>query len=571
MNARTIASMFTLYLGLTIAAQPARAANDLQDLLRLARADLPATLVVVNFEEFDKSVISYVKAIDPTSGFEGMLADVRRDLAIGDWVDFSKPIAMGQANVMGGDAWVLWAQVPDFLEKAKALPEAKEEEGLWHFTFENRPDLFASVKGAYIIASSDKESLKKATEEGESLADALKSRMDLLDERDALVHVNVDAVRPMALGGIAQAAQMAPMIGMMVGAQGGGDPASMTAMITAVADIVKGFVEQIAYIEIAVGIDGETANVTLATGYNDGGIKNYLTKQKPAGVPLLTEIEYQPYLFAMGWHMPGSESTFFDCVIDKMLASMPAPAAGAATPPGEGAAAGAPSESAEAMKKSLEIARELYRKVQGMNMLLSMSADGMKTVGDYIGSDAQGILELSKKSMLSSTSMPGGMSAGMSFEPAGSKKIGDVMVEEFSVKVDTSNPAAAQAAMMFGENTRVAYGIKDGRVRYCMGTEEDAKRAFSSKVTKPLAADKLVAEAIAKLPAKRNAIGLVDPAGLLPLLGQMPGMPKFGEIPPGPPIVFSASLSGEPARVDIHIPARAIGRVLEAVSPDEPM
>ena len=41
--------------------------------------------------------------------------------------------------------------------------------------------------------------------------------------------------------------------------------------------------------------------------------------------------------------------------------------------------------------------------------------------------------------------------------------------------------------------------------------------------------------------------------------------------PPGPPVAVSVSLSGEPARVDINVPFKAIERMVKAFSPQQPM
>jgi len=96
-------------------------------------------------------------------------------------------------------------------------------------------------------------------------------------------------------------------------------------------------------------------------------------------------------------------------------------------------------------------------------------------------------------------------------------------------------------------------------------------RAFGGKVDKPFTSGRFVQEAIAKLPARRNAMILVDPAGILPMIAPMMGRPSMDAIQPGPPIAIAASLVGDPARVDIHVPLRAIERVIQATAPEEPM
>jgi hypothetical protein len=161
--------------------------------------------------------------------------------------------------------------------------------------------------------------------------------------------------------------------------------------------------------------------------------------------------------------------------------------------------------------------------------------------------------------------------AGAQYESLGARQIGTFSVEEFTMKLDTTNPAAAVMAGMYGQNSRFALGVAGDRVRFCLGSEAYVDGFFTRKVDKPFSSGRYVADALAALPARRNAVVLVDLAGILPMVGPMMGMPKMEPIAPGPPVAISASLSGEPARVDIHVPVRAVERFMQAFAPDEPM
>lgn len=550
-------------------------AAEVEAVLKLMPADSPVSVVVVDFVKLDKTIAAVVKSIKSDAEPPEILADLKKELGIAEWIDFTKPVGMAQPSLTGGNQSVLWAVVPGFADKVKTVATAKEEEGVWHLTFEGKSDVYAKAKGGYVIASESKEGLAFATKEGKTLADDLKTRMDLLTNRDALIHLNFDPIRPLALGGIAQGAQMAPMIAMMAGQQAGGDPMAMTGLFTGLFDGLKNFVEQVTYLDITVGLTETAANITLASGYKDGAIKSYLAKQKPASVSPMTDIDDQPYFLAMGCHFPGGESQFTDYFFDKMSAA-------AAPPPGAAAAPGAPptggandpaptAPSADAAKEAVQISRDLYRKVEGWNSVIALTPSGMKVSGDYLGGDTQGIFDLSKKTMTKINPLAKSFNGGASYESLGPKKIGDATVEQFAVKFDTTNPAAAQAAQMMGENARFSVGVVGSRVRYCMGSDQDAQRVFSGKVEKSLAANKVVADAMAALPAKRNAVMLIDPVGILPLIGPMMGMPKTEPMPPGPPVAISVSLSGEPARVDINVPFKAIERMVKAFSPQQPM
>jgi hypothetical protein len=111
----------------------------------------------------------------------------------------------------------------------------------------------------------------------------------------------------------------------------------------------------------------------------------------------------------------------------------------------------------------------------------------------------------------------------------------------------------------------------EGRVGAFAGPEAEATKFFSGKVQKPLANGALVAEALKNLPAKRNLVILVDAMGILPMIGPMMGMEVPANLPPGPPAAISTTLSGDYARTDIHVPAKAIAKVMEIMSPPAPM
>ncbi len=200
-----------------------------------------------------------------------------------------------------------------------------------------------------------------------------------------------------------------------------------------------------------------------------------------------------------------------------------------------------------------------------------MSAAGMAMSGNYITRDPKASMALLKQSLIEANPVMHQFNAGATYEALGSKKIGDVSVEEFAIKVDTTNPGAATTLAMYGLNPKFVLGVVGDRLRYCLGGDEYVARVFGGKLTKPLAANRLVAEALAALPAKRNTVVLIDPAGILPIIGPMMGIPKTDAIPPGPPIAVGISVAGEPVRVDIHVPFRAIERVIQASGPEEPM
>lgn len=529
-----------------------RGAPDVESVLKQMPADFPLGAVIVNFDKFDKNLIAYTKNVDPNSDFQGMLSDMKRNLGVAQWIDFTKPVGMVQPTFQGGEP-ILYATIPNFKEKVKGLTDAKEEEGgIWFLPFEGMDDLYATVKGDLVIAGSDKTQLEAVLKkEGRTLADDLRPRLELLTGRDVFVHLNFDAIRPMAQMGIMQATQMAPMMAMMAAQQGGGDPASMTGVFTGIVDAAKNFVDQASFVDVVLGFTADAANATIATGFKDGEIKNYLSKTKPAGDGLLSTVADQRFTMALAWHIPGDDSPFLNYLFDKMSAP---PAGGEKSAASEGA----------------DLARDLYRKVEGMNLVMHMDKGGMTSSGDYMGKDLAGIQELAKKSMVKESPLASMMSSGIDYELSGEKKLGGKSVETFTIKIDPASPSADQARQMMGENTTVYMAPMEGRVAYFVGPEAEAEKFFTGKISKPLSSNSFVAEAMKALPAKKNVVILVDPAGVLPAFGPLLGMEVADNVPAGPPVAISASFSGEYARTDIIVPAKTIARVVQAVSPQPP-
>ena len=567
-------------LGITVQYAPADGGmGEVTKVLGIMPADFVTALVVRDLEELDQSISAWRGRLDPNYKGASIVADIKRDLPIGDWIDFSKPIGIA-APSLGGQEWdvVFWARAPEFAVKVKALNNATEEEGVWLLPFDGKGTVFAKLRGDYVVAAMSREMLTRATKQGKSLADEMRSRKNLLEKRDVLIHLNIEPVRPMALGGIAQASQMMPMLVMLAGQQGGADPAALTGLFTAMFDAAKQFVEQIAYIDVTLAVSREAADATIATGYKEGAIKTYLTMQRASSIPLLTHIEEQPYLVAAGYHVPGEKSPFFDYIFDRTISAIRGSPVGlpatprAAEPDGGPSAAGVAADGkTSGIEKAIRVARQLYHSIEGLNMVMAMSPGGMRVSGNYVGKNPQTLLGLVKESLTSANPAMKQLGAGVKYETLGSKRIGGLLVDRFAIKLDTTNPSAAMMATMYGENPRFSVAVVGGRVGFCMGGDTYVERFFSGNVEKPFVSGRLVKEALGKLPAKRNAVMLLDPAAGLSMIGPMLGMQKMDAVPPGPPVAISVSLAGDPARLDIHVPLRAIERLIQAFAPDEPM
>lgn len=551
-----------LFLVAPVPAAESGAAN-FEPVLKMIPADWPVAAVIVDLKKLDANITTVATRIagEPPDG--GILEDIQREFGLGEAVDFTKPLALAADRLSGPGKPVFWARVPSAAEKFKTLEGAKEEGGVWQVPGSDGDSVWVKIAADYIIAAPSQDLLAKATKpDNRSLADELKGRMDMLAGRDVYAHMNIEPVRNSALGGLAQFGQMAPMFAMMAGQQAGMSDATMlTGVFTTLADAAKSLLEQIAYVDLALSIDEKAGRVTIATGYKDGPIKSYLAKQKPASGPMFSEIEEQAYTVAVGYHVPGTESPFFAYLseqLKKALSGMPG-----GTPEADATRKG--------IEESLATMQQLYGSIEGVNQVMTFSGEGMKSAGDYITSDPAKVIELTKKSLLAANTLTKALGGGASYESAGSAKIGDAAVEKFTMKVDPANPAAAMMGQMLA-NLQYAIGVRGGRVRFAMGSDKDLEKTFSGSVTKPLAASPQVKDAVAQLPAKHNAVVLLNLAAVPAMIGPMLGIPPGSAPPSGdaPPVALSVSLSGDPARVDLYVPMKTVEVLVKGLNPPAP-
>ncbi len=538
----------------------ARAQDDgLTKLLRIMPSDVPMVVVVPDAMKLDRAVAAVQTRFKTSADDAGIVAHMKSEIGLAEWADLGRPIGVG-VPAFGGPEWqgVLWLWIDDFTSKARGLPGATEANGVWELPFQGKETLFARVQGEYVAVSNTREAMGRASKQEQALTDVGGRVRKLLDDREVWIHCNVEPVRASALAAVAQFGQMAPLWTMMASAQGNADPAALTALTTAITDASREYMEQIETVDVFVGLSEGEADVTLVTFYKDGSIKSYLARQKPASVPLLEHLEEQPYFMAMGYHVPGDESPFFDYLLERIGRDT-----NVAPKPGTGTG------TTGTLKEGMDTIRTLFRKLQGQNVVMGVSPGGMRMSGDYIGSDPKGLLQAVKESLVVPNPLTRSFNAGAEYEASGSKTVGNVTVDEFTVKVETTDPAAANMLAMYGGTPQLVLGVVGDRVRYYLGTKPPLQRVFAENIERPFVANKHVINAISSLPTKRNALFVIDPAGMLPLLGPMMGKATSSDVSPGPPIAISMCLAGEPARVDIHVPFQAIERVTQALGGNE--
>ncbi|RME36476.1 MAG: hypothetical protein D6788_11490 [Planctomycetota bacterium] len=539
----------------------------LTELLSVMPAGAPVNVVFVDVERLDAVVKDVQRRFSPGDVPAGFLDQMKQTIPLAQWADYGEPIGITVFDVQqNSDNALIWLRIPGFAEKMKSWEQATQEEGVWTFPVTNFSQGFARKVGDFVQFTDHRPLFDQvdAASKGKKLADVLRPRMDLFVNRHVLMHVNAEPLRGLITGQLAQASQMAPMILAMSAQQSGQDPAMAVGTVSAMIDAFTRFVEQLDTLDLTLGLTKDDATLTVAAGFKDGPIRQYLQRCQPAseGV-LLASLPDRGFVVAGAYHVPGKDAPFMDYFIQQMLSAkppmMPPPAGGEEKKPA----------SQEVWKKSLESGRRIARLTTGQNFLATVSEGSLCVLSDYL-TDSPAEIE---KLVGETPETLGGLlsAAGPQFEKLKPQTVHGVTVSSFRLQMPANNPQMAAMARIYGANPVMAVGTIGHRVRAYLGAEEHLSEAFASGGA-PLARNARVQEALRKLPRKRNGVLLIDPAGILPMIGPMLGMPVTKTIPPGPPIAVSLSLSGEPARLDVHVPFRAIERIKEAMpSPNEPM
>ena len=141
-------------------------------------AKFPLAIVFVDAAKLDASVAAFSKRSGTKYADEGLLADLKRQLPVLEWMDMSHPVGLAYTSLDAGTQPIVYAQVPNFRAKVKTLEEAVQDEGVWRLTFDDVGVYYARVVDDYVIASAFNENLTLGAGE-KSLADAMKRRGDV--------------------------------------------------------------------------------------------------------------------------------------------------------------------------------------------------------------------------------------------------------------------------------------------------------------------------------------------------------------------------------------------------------
>jgi len=558
MNGLKTKVVLALLISLGAITETRATSKDVKALLQAMPAGVPLSVVIPNAEDFDGRLGEAIKMFDPDGDPPGLVRELKNKLKIADWVDFSKPIGLSQSDFSDDNTAVIFAVAPKFSEKVKSLKNAKEEDGIWQLPFDEKTTVYAAAKGAYVVAGLQKESVVAALGGAENLGASIKSRIELLEGKQIFAEINLEPMRPMLLGQIMQLSAIAPMLAMGATSGSSADPAAISGLIMTGTEGLQKFAEQIAFIDLAVGIENATVSATLQPLFNDGSIKQYLSAQK-TGDAFFDNISADSYMAAFVWNFPGKDSPFFNYVLGKIESASTMASPMMMGQPKTDEDKKAKAAKANQMKESIAVARKLYDAIQGMSAVFSYSGKTMQVMGDYRGDNTGELLTLLTESLAKANPIANLFGGGATFQESGSRKVGGVDVKEFAIQYDPGSASSTKAKQMYGENARFAAGAVDGHIRYCVGSEEAANAVFTGKSKKAFTTNPGLVAMMKSLPSKKNIVLALDPAGIAMMLGTMAGKP--GDVPAAgknaPPVGLSISLSGE-ARLDLYIPLTSI-------------
>lgn len=527
-------------------------------LLQVIPAEMPAVIVVENPQHFDRTVASWVKRLDPGSLGWGLFEDLRSDLPIGEWIDLSRPMAIAPGGTGKRQPPILWAHVPDFDEQMGRLERAVREQDVWRIALPDGRELYARRRGDYVVTAMSMASLEQTTISGPALADVFPDHRTPTASRDLLIHLNMARLHDSAVDLYAELTALGPLLALLVEQELGGGTAGAAALAGAGLVETRAVLDQAESVGLFVGIDEQAVSVTCMAQFNEGAVRQYLLAGKSDPQPFFSGIEARPYLLALAARLPGqSVSPALPPVVERIVARLLEKTAG---PPSV-----APAVSSDQAAAATDTLRALAVNIEGAEGVLSLAANGVRLQADLWGPDPQAIGKGITALLTGENPALRKLRGGPALERLGSRTLGETVIEEFTAKTVPPQNLEGRG----GEIVRWGMGVAGGRLLLCLGSEIDVNGRFGLTVTRPFAQADYPREALAALPSDANVVVLIDPARLMPLVSRLQGKPPADMLPPGPPIAISCTLVGNPARIDIHIPLRALERLRQAMQPSQ--
>jgi hypothetical protein len=481
---------------------------------------------------------------------------LRSDLPIGEWIDLTRPMAIAPGEGAKRQPPILWAQVPGFDEHMAGLARAVREGDQWRIALPDGKELYARRRGDYVVAAMSMASLEQATKPGPALADVFPDRRTPTASRDLLIHLNMVRLHDSAVDLYAELTALGPLLALLVEQELGGVTAGAAALAGAGLAETRAVLDQAESVDLFVGIDEQAVSVTCLAQFNEGAVRQYLLAGKSDPRPFFTGIEARPYVLAIGARLPVHDvSPVLQPAVERVIARLLEKTTGSPS--------AMPGDSFEQAAAATDTLRALAVNIEGAESVISLSSDSVRMQADLWGPDPQAIGKGITALLTGENPALRKLRGGPALERLGSRTLGETVIEEFAV--NPVLPPNGEGGR--GEIIRWGMGVAGARLLLCLGSEIDVNGRFGLTVSRPFAQADYPREALAALPADANVVILIDPARLMPLVSRLQGKEPADVLPPGPPIAISCTLVGNPARIDIHIPLRALERLRQAMLP----
>ncbi|HUW85190.1 MAG TPA: hypothetical protein VMZ31_20600 [Phycisphaerae bacterium] len=494
------------------------------------------------------------EAPPPQKGLAALLA---KGPGIQDGFDAAKPAALVVPKADFSEGIIIVG-----LRDLDAMLTGRERNdlggGIIEATVEGGKPLYLVRKRDFVMIAPSSELLLSALAPKATLAELSAETAALHAEGDLSVRVNVEALRTKIDQGFQMLKGMMQMVALMSGAaQGGGDPAVTMAIMDVYVGALKSFIDQVQTVDAVLRLEAEGVGMGWVCSLKpDGTGAAYLAKQKPAGKPLLRGLPSGPFMMVFGgeWQSADQTSLAVD-LLDRFLA---APAVQQKL--GESVI--------EAMRDS---AGWFYRNMTGFNATVARGGPqgGMRILGQYFLSDPQTGRRKMAEMMASTSEMMGIFIQGLAVtsQPA-VRTVGELEVDEYAYKFDQMPDAERQMLeMMYGKGASMQIAAVKDSLLMAMSPDSTAIESMAALVDKPAAGlgdQERVKAALAKLPADRVAVALVDvPEAMrfaLSFVAQM-GMPTSmpaERASTSPPVASSLSFVSSGLRCEVYVPTAAI-------------
>lgn len=494
------------------------------------------------------------EAPPPKKGLAALLAE---GPGIQDGFDASKPAALVVPKADFSEGIIIVG-----LRDLDAMLTGRERNdlggGIIEASIEGGEPLYLVRKRDFVMIAPSSELLLSALAPKATLAEMPAEAAALHAEGDLSVRVNVEALRAKIDQGFQMLKGMMQMAALMSGAaQGGSDPAVTMAMMDVYVGALKSFIDQVQTVDAVLRLEAE--GVGLGSIYSlkpDGTGAAYLAKQKPAGKPLLRGLPSGPFMMIFGAEWQSADQTSLAVgLLDRFLA--------------------APAVQQKLGESAIEAMRDstgwFYRNMTGFNAVIARGGPqgGMRILGKYFLSDPQAGRRKMAEMMASTSEAMGIFMQGLAVtsQPA-VRTVGELEVDEYAYKFDQMPDAERQMLeMIYGKDASMQIAaVKDGLLM-TMSPESTDIELMAALVDKPapgLGDQVRVKAALAKLPADRVAITLVDlPEAMrfgLSFVAQM-GMPTSmpaERASTAPPVAVSLSFVSSGLRCELYVPTAAV-------------